>query len=131
MLRSILSILAGFAAMALLIMPATIISARLMLGTRSREDMMKIKPTPKFIAVNLVYSALFAGFGGWLTATLADHAKMKHAFALAGLMFAMGLFSFLQNLKLKTSEGRAYSGSLVILGPASALLGGWLQTRCC
>lgn len=129
MLRSILCILAGFAAMAALIMPATILSARLMLGTRSREDMMKMKPTPKFIAVNLVFSALFGVFGGWLTATLADHSKMKHVYALGGLMFVMGIFSFLQNVKMKTTEGRGYSGSLVILGPVAAILGGWLATH--
>ena len=109
-------------------MPATIISARLMLGTRGREDMMKMKPTPAFTAVNLVFSAVFGVCGGFLTAWIAGHAPLKHALALAGLMFVMGIFSFLQNLKLKTSEGRGYSGTLVILGPACALLGGWLQS---
>ena len=131
MLRSVLSVLAGFATVVVLIMPATILSARLMLGTRSREDMMKMKPTPKFIAVNLTFSAAFAVLGGFITACLATHAPMKHALALAGLMFVMGIFSFLQNLKMKTGEGRGYGLTLVILGPASALLGGWLQSVCC
>jgi hypothetical protein len=128
MLRSILSVLAGFAAIAALIMPTTILSARLMLGTRSREDMMKMKPTPAFTAVNLAFSAAFGVLGGFLTAWIAGHAPLKHAGALAGLMFVMGIFTFLQNLKMKTSEGRGYSGTLVILGPACALLGGWLQS---
>ena len=128
MLRSILSVLAGFAAIAALIMPATIISARLMLGTRSREDMMKMKPTPAFTAVNLAFSAVFGVLGGFLTAWIAGHAPLKHALALAGLMFVMGIFSFLQNLKMKTSEGRGYGAMLIILGPACALLGGWLQS---
>ena len=128
MLRSILSVLAGFAAIAALIMPATIISARLMLGTRSREDMMKMKPTPAFTAVNLAFSVVFGVLGGFLTAWIAGHAPLKHALALAGLMFVMGIFSFLQNLKMKTSEGRGYGATLIILGPACALFGGWLQS---
>ena len=128
MLRSVLSVLAGFAATAALIMPATILSARLMLGTRSREDMMKMKPTPAFTAVNLTFSTVFAVGGGFLTAWIAGHAPLRHAGALAGLMFVMGLFSFLQNVKMKTSEGRGYSGTLVILGPTCALLGGYLQS---
>jgi len=131
MLRSILSVLAGFAAIAALVMPATIISARLMLGTRSREDMMKMKPTPAYTAVSLVFSAIAGVFGGWLTARIADHAPMRHVFGLAGFMFVMGLFSFAQNLKMKTAQGRWYGGTLVVLGPASAILGGWLCAACC
>jgi hypothetical protein len=127
MLRSVLSVLAGFVAIAALIMAATILSARLMLGTRCREDMMKMKPTPAFTAVNLAFSAVFGVFGGFLTAWIAGRAPMRHALALAGLMFVMGIFSFLQNMKMKTSEGRGYGGTLVILGPVCALLGGWLQ----
>jgi hypothetical protein len=128
MLRSVLSVLAGFAAMAALIMAATILSARLMLGTRGRADLMKMKPTPAFMAVNLAYSAAFGVLGGFLTAWLAGRAPLPHALALAGLMFVMGIFSFLQNMKMKTSEGRGYGATLIILGPACALFGGWLRS---
>ena len=130
MFRSVLSVIAGFVAVAVLVMPATIISARLLLGVRGRQQMMTMKPTPGFITVNLVFSLVFAVFGGFLTALIAGRARMQHAGALAALMFVTGILSFLQNVKMKTSEGRVYSGSLVILGPTGALLGGYIQTLC-
>ncbi len=130
MLRSILSVLGGFVITAACVMIGTIVTARLMLGTRSREDMMKMTPTPKYIAVNLVYSAAFAVLGGFLTAQFAGHDPIPHALVLAGLMFVLGLMSFLQGLKQKTPQGRGYSATLVILGPVSAILGGWLRSRC-
>lgn len=125
MLRSILSVLAGFAAMTGLVMAATIVSARLMLGIRGREEMMKVKPTPKFIAVNLVYSAAFAVLGGFLTAFVAGRAPLSHAFALAGLLLIMAIFSHFQ--AAKSNQPKWYGFLLMLLGPACALLGGWLQ----
>lgn len=126
MLRSVLSVIAGFAAMAVLVMAATIVSSRLMLGTRGRDEMMKAKPTLKFIAVNLVFSAAFAVFGGFLTALIAGRAPLSHAFALAGLMFFMGIFSFVQ--AAWSSQPKWYGLTLLVLGPAGATLGGWLQS---
>ena len=128
MLRSVLSVLAGFAAMAVLIMVATIVASRLMLGTRGREEMMKAKPTRAFITVNLVYSAAFAIFGGFLTACIATHAPLKHALVLAGLMFFMGIFSFFQTAG--SNQPKWYGLTLVVLGPACAVLGGWLHQVC-
>ena len=127
MLRSVLSVIAGFAAIMLLVMPATILSARIMLGTRSRADMMTMTPTPAYMTVNLAFSALFAIVAGYLTAWIAGRSPMAHAAALAAVMFVMGIVSFRQNLKMKTSQGRSYSGTLVVLGPVCALIGGWLR----
>jgi hypothetical protein len=127
MLRSILSVVAGFAVIMLLIMPATILSARIMLGTRSREDMMTMTPTPAYMSVNFAFSALFAVVGGYVAAWIAGRLPIQHAAGLAALMFLMGIVSFRQNLKMKTSQGRVYSGTLVVLGPICALIGGWLR----
>lgn len=125
MLRSVLSVLAGFASMTVLVMVATIVSARLMLGTRGREDMMKMKPTPAFTAVNLVYSGAFAVFGGFLTAAIAGRAPLNHALALAGLMFVMAIFSSITTRG--SNQPKGYGVALMILGPAGAVLGGYLQ----
>ena len=127
MFRSIGSIIAGFVVIALLVMPMTIVTARIMLGTRSREDMMRMTPTPAYTVVNLAFSAVAGVCGGYLTGWLAGRAPLAHAAGLAAVMFVTGLGSFLQNVKGKTSQGRAYSGTLVILGPVSALIGGWLR----
>lgn len=126
MLNSVLAVLGGFVAMTALIMIATIIAARVMLGTRGREDMMKMKPTPAFTAVNLIYSAAFAILGGFITARIAHHAPLQHALALAAVMFAMAVFSFF--LQRKSNEPRWYGVVLMILGPVCASLGGYLQT---
>ena len=56
MLRSVLSVIAGFAAIVVLVMISTILLARTMLGTRGREDMMKMKPTLPFTWASLVSS---------------------------------------------------------------------------
>ena len=129
MLRSFLAVLAGFAAMAVLIMIATIVASRLMPGTRGREEMMKAKPTRAFITVNLIYSAAFAVLGGFLTACIATRAPPTHALALAGLMFFMGIFSFFQAAGSK--QPKWYGLTLIVLGPACAALGGWLQQCHC
>jgi hypothetical protein len=127
MLRSVLAVLAGFFAMALLTMPATIIASRVMLGTKSREDMIRMTPTPPYLAVNLTFSALFAALGGYITSWIGQ--SLLDVYVLAALMFVLGLVSARQNMQQKTSQGRWYGITLVILGPLSALVGGWLQSR--
>jgi hypothetical protein len=125
MLDNALAVLAGFFAIALLTMPATIVAARLMLGTRSREDMMRMTPTPPYLAVNLTFSAVFAAVGGYITATIA-RSSMGPVYALAALMFVLGVASAKQNVKMKTSQRRWYSNTLVILGPTFVIIGGLL-----
>jgi hypothetical protein len=125
MLRSILSVVAGFVAMAALVMAATIVSARLMLGVRGREQMMKAKPTPAYLTVNLIYSAAFAGFGGFLTATLAGFAPLAHALALAGLLLLLGIASVFK--RGRSGQPEWYSFVLLGLGPVCASLGGYGQ----
>ena len=79
MLRSVLSVLAGFLSMMVLVMPFTVISARVMLGTRSREDMMKTPPTPAYVNLNLLFSGLAAALGGFVAGRVATHAPLAHA----------------------------------------------------
>ena len=125
MIHSILSVLAGFALLSVLIMIATVVACRLMLGVRGRQAMMNVKPTRAFIFVNLVYSAFFGVVGGFVTATIADHARFMHAVALAGLIFAMAVFSFFGSARSPQPKG--YGVALMVLGPACAVLGGYLQ----
>ena len=126
MLRSVLSVLAGFFSMMVLVMPFTVISARIMLGTRSREDMMKTPPTPAYVNLNLAFSGLAGILGGFVAARVATHAPMIHSGTLAGFMAVFGFFAWRQDIEKKTAEGRRFGGTLVVLGPVCALLGGWL-----
>src|SRR4051812_46933486 len=115
MLRNIVAVLAGFLAMMVLTMPATIVAARVMLGTRSREEMMRMTPTPSYLAVNLTFSAVFAALGGYITSQIGQSFTTVYAFA--ALMFVAGFLSARQNERQKTSQGRRYSWTLVVLGP--------------
>jgi len=129
MLRSVLSVLAGFFSGMVLIMPFTIISARIMLGAKSREDMMKTPPTPAYVNLNLVFNGLAAVLGGYVTARVADHSQFTHVIALASFMLVLGFVSWRVDIEKKTAEGRRFGGTLVVLGPLGALLGGWLAVR--
>lgn len=125
MIRSILSILAGYAAMAILIMVATIVSAKLMLHAESMESMMSLKPTPAYIAVNLAYSSVFAVIGGFLTAVIARRAPLVHTGVLAAAMMVLAVVSLDQTEG--TQAPRWYGITLIALGPLCALIGGYLQ----
>jgi hypothetical protein len=127
MLRSVLSVLGGFAAIFVMVMVSTIFLARAMLGTRSREDMMNVKPTPAFTWANLIASAVIAVVGGFLTGAMAPRLPLHHAGALAGLMAFMALFSFF--VSRGSTAPRWYNLALMVVGPAGAVLGGYLKSR--
>ena len=125
MMRSLLSILAGYAVMVVLVIPATVIAVKVMLPATAMQSAMKLKPTTAYLAVNLIYSGLFAVVGGLVTGGLARRAPLAHAGALAVLMLLMGLVSFFQSKG--TQQPAWYGVALMVLMPLGALLGGFLQ----
>jgi hypothetical protein len=126
MIRSLLSVIAGFVGMAILVMIATGLAVKFMLHASDMQSVMKLKPTPAYLAVNLAYSAIFAVFGGLITANIAGRAPVVHALALAGLMLVMSVVSFFQSAQ--TRQPKWYGLTLMVLVPAGAVLGGYLQT---
>jgi len=120
MVRSIVGVVAGFLAMALLTMIATAIAAKAMLAAGGDPP----RPTPPYLAVNLAYSAAFAVLAGYLSAVIAARAPVGHALVLAGLLLAMGILSFTLN---QPGQPRWYAATLIGLGPFGALLGGYLR----
>ena len=126
MIRSSLAVLAGFTAMAIGVMVATAIAVKVMLHAPDLRSAMSLKPTPGYLAVNLIYSSLFAALGGFITASVAARLPMNHVLALAGLLFVMSMVSFLQSTA--SGQPRWYGFVLMLLGPVCALLGGYLQT---
>jgi hypothetical protein len=126
MVRSILSVFAGFVLMAVLVMIATGLAAKMMLHAPDMRSAMKLKPTPAYLAVNLIYSGFFAMAGGFAAAILAGRAPVMHALALAALMFVLGLVSLFQNTD--SQQPRWYAVTLLVLGPVCAILGGYLQS---
>ena len=126
MIRSVLSILAGYVLMAVLIMVATVVSARLMLHVSGVDEMRTMKPTVTYMIVNLGYSGVFAVLGGFAAAALAKRAPLIHALILAVIMIGMGIALMFSNTG--NEEPGWYSRALLVLGPGGALLGGYLQS---
>ena len=86
-----------------------------------------VSPPSGYIALNLVYSVLFAGAGGWVTARLAPAPKMRAAMIYSMILLALGTVYFVE------ARGGAqpdwYLLGLVALGVPVALIGGTLGSR--
>ena len=113
MIRSILSVIAGYATMVVLVMLATVLAVKTMLPATDLQSAMKLKPTPSYLAVNLAYSGLFAVLGGFVTAAVAGRAPLPHALALAVMMIVLGIVSLLQSTS--GQQPRWYGLTLLLL----------------
>ena len=82
MARSILAIVAGFLTIGLLAVGADF---ALIKSFPAYFDAKGGTTHPGMLAASLVYVAIFATFGCWLTARLAPSQPMKHALVLGGL----------------------------------------------
>ena len=125
MLRSVLSIVAGYLVLAVLVMLATFASAKLH-QAEGAENPFNAKPGTGFIVANLIYSGVFAVVGGFLTATIARRAPLLHAVILAVILALLGVASL--SMAAGTNEPRWYGLTLIVLGPGCATLGGYLQS---
>ena len=126
MLRSILSIIAGFVVMAVLVTIGTMAAVKIMLPATDMRTALTLKPTPVYLAVDLIYSAFFAAVGGFTAAVIAGRSPGAHALALAGLMLVMGLVSFFQNSG--NQQPPWYGIALLFSCPLCAIAGGYLQS---
>ena len=122
MLRSVLAVMAGYAAMAAIVVVSTILAVRFILRT-PLSAMRSQGPTPlsrRYLTVNVVASAVAALVAGWITGTLAGHDPLTHGFAIAALMVVLGLLSARQ---AGAAQPRWYRTLLVTLMPALAVVG--------
>lgn len=120
-LRSAVAVLVGFLVTAALV-TVTTFGAAAVLGLP-----MSGPPTPTYLVLNLVGSALAGVAGGYLCARAAPRAQSAHVTALAVLLILMTLPAVFA----EPVAGRPawYPLTLAILGPASVMLGGWLHIR--
>lgn len=100
MIRSIGAVVAGFAAMTILVMVGTTLWVMLRVpgGMASMRDRMKSgeampTPPPSYYAYNFIVGLFAAMVGGWLTARIATTAQTGHLIALAIAVLVMGLVS--------------------------------------
>jgi len=125
MLASILAVLGGFAAMALLVMVTTAVAAATLIPGGMKGMATPGAPLPRaYLTANLACSALAAFLGGFITARLAPDRPFFHAVALAALMCVMGILSARQ------AAGRQpawYPWVLCTVMPAIALIGAYIS----
>jgi hypothetical protein len=116
--RSILSVVLGFAVMAGIIMYVTPIAARYYRA----EDFRTINPA--YMIANLAYSAAAAISGGFLTAWIAGYREMRHASVLGLAMIVMGFVSM--RMQGQHQPGW-YEVVIAGIGPIAAMLGAALR----
>jgi hypothetical protein len=119
-LRSVLAVLAGLLAMAVIVMALTLLSVFAL-------HLKSGRPTPGYLTLNVIYSLAAAVFGGWLTARLAGRSPIAHGIALAVVMLVLSAVSYLQSTG---TQPIAYQVFLVLMPPVAAIAGAWLSRRC-
>jgi hypothetical protein len=121
-LHAFLALLAGFAVMAFLVMVVTAALARFTpdwVGTTG-------SPRPGYVFVNLGYSFIAAGAGGYVTSWVAWSNPLYHVLALAIVVLALAALSALQQ---KGKQPVWYAATLVGITPIGVLAGGLMRLR--
>jgi hypothetical protein len=121
-LRALLALVAGFAAMAVLIAIVTILLQKLTPSWVGETG----HPRPGYIFVNLGYSFLAAAAGGYVTAWLAHANPLLHVLALAVTVLLLAALSALQQ---RSKQPVGYMLALVALTPIGVLAGGLIRLR--
>jgi hypothetical protein len=122
MAHSTLAVLAGFVVMAIIVMIATALAMRFVLGVplaamRSAGPQML---SASYLATNVAVSALAAIVGGFTTAAIAGHDQIAHGLGLAAVMVSMSVVSMRQT---GAGQPRWYRILLATMMPAMAILG--------
>jgi hypothetical protein len=123
MVRSVVALIIGFAAVVVLALAADSLVRQLVPDLFDSSGGTK---NTALLAFAIAYVSLFAVVGSWLTARLAPNHPMGHALLLGGI-------SFVLSIGVTISQWNAaptwyHVGSLLVILP-SASLGGWLRSR--
>ena len=122
MIHAFLALLAGFAAMAVVVAIVTALLMRLVPEWVGAES----KPRPAYAFVNLGYSFLAAAAGGYVTAWLSAANPLVHVLVLGIVVLAMGALSALQ---ARGKQPVWYALTLLALTPLGVLAGGLVRLR--
>jgi len=125
-LRSALSVLVGVVTAAVLVLLLTTAAVFVFF-----EGDFAAPPTPTYLVLNLAYSALAAGVGGWLAAWMARHRPVVHSLGVAGVMLIPAVIGLVAGSGETGNVGVSswYGMLLSVLGPVGAVLGGVLRAR--
>jgi len=120
--HAFLALLAGFAAMAVVVMLVTALVTRLAPEWAGAEG----KPRPGYAFVNLGYSFLSAAAGGYVTAWVAAGNPLVLVLVLGIVVLAISALSALQT---RGAQPVWYALTLLTLMPLGALAGGLVRLR--
>lgn len=114
MIRSIISVVAGYAAMVIIVVITSVFAGALLLGSPGIV-------TPTYIITNLIFGLVAPIVGGYVTAKLAPKNMMQHVQILAGLVIVLGLLSATQPLN---GQPVWYPWVIMLIGAIGTLIGG-------
>ncbi len=121
-IHAFLSLLAGFATMAILVVLITALITRMAPEWAGAEG----RPRPGYAFVNLGYSFLSASAGGYVTAWLSAANPLIHVLVLGIVVLAMAALSALQSRGIQPIW---YVLTLLALTPIGVLAGGLVRLR--
>ena len=121
-LHAFLALAAGFATMAILVTLMTVLLQRFVPDWTETSG----PPTAGYAFVNLGWTFVAAGGGGYMTAWIAEHNPLVHVLALA---IAVLLLAALSALQQRGKLPVWYLLTLVAITPMGAFAGGLLRIR--
>jgi hypothetical protein len=121
-LRTFLSLAAGFAVMALLIGLASAVARKLVPSWSDNERQL----TSGYIIFNVGFSFVAAMTGGYVTAWIAESNPLIQTLALALIVLLIGALGALQ---LRGRQPIGYALLLVASTPVGVVLGGWIRLK--
>jgi hypothetical protein len=122
MLHAFLALLAGFAAMAGLVLAATGLLRRLAPAWVGRTG----KPEAGYVFVSLGCSFLSAAAGGYVTAWASDRNPLTYVLGLAIAVLAVGALSAIET---RGKQSIWYALALLVMMPIGVYLGGLVRLR--
>jgi hypothetical protein len=120
--RSILAVIAGYAAMVAVVILCTVVIKQMAPGWMGDDG----SPQLMYVITNLGYSFTAALLGGYIAAAIGSRAPLTHAGALAALMLLFSIFSAMQ---MRGRQPVWYQIALTIVAPLGALLGGLIRAQ--
>ncbi len=119
MLNSVLAVVVGYVAMAIVVMITTVLAVRFLL--HQPLTALRSLPTqqlpPAYLVANVTGSAVAALAGGAVAAAVAADHPVAHGLVLAGFMLLMAVLSMRQ---MGSAQPRWYRALLVTAMPALA-----------
>ncbi len=122
MLHGFLALLAGFAAMAIVVIALTAALQKIAPSWVGSPG----HPRPAYVAVNICYSFLAAAAGGYIAAWIASGNPLRTVLALAIVVLVLGALSALQE---KGKQPVWYQLALLTIAPLGVVAGGLVRLR--